>query len=142
VFDLVADERNNHDPTINRTALLTDEPIRVGTRFRCTSIRGRRTVDMIVEITGYDRPHRLRTTTHLTGMDITSDLRFESAGEDTLLRWASDLQPHGPLRLLTPAIAAVGRQQTAAIWSHLRTTLEHPAGSPPRPTNHQSDHPI
>jgi hypothetical protein len=121
---LVADERNNYDPTIHRTELLTGEPVDVGSRFRCTSIRGRRSVDMIVEIAGHDCPHRLRTTTHLFLMDIDDDLRFESEGEDILLRWASDLQPHGLLRLLTPLMAAVGRRQTRAIWNHLQTTLD------------------
>lgn len=124
VFDFVADERNNYDPTIHHAELLTGEPIGVGTRFRCTSIRGRRSVDMIVEITVYDRPCRLSTITHLARMDITSDLRFEPAGEDTLLRWTSDLQVHGPLRLLTPVIAAVGRRQTATIWNYLQASLQ------------------
>jgi hypothetical protein len=62
-------------------------------------------------------------------MDITSDLRFDPAGQSTLLRWASDLRPHGLVRLLTPVIAAAGRRQTADIWSYLQTTLQHPAGS-------------
>jgi hypothetical protein len=100
-FDFVPDERNNYDPSIHHSELLTGEPIGSGTRFRCTSTRGRRSLDMIVEITDDDRPHRLRTTTHLAAMDITSDLRFEPHEESTLLRWVSDLQTHGPLRLLT-----------------------------------------
>jgi hypothetical protein len=59
VFDFVADERNNYDPTITAVELLTPEPIGVGTRFRCTSTRRSRPVEMIVEIIEYDRPHRL-----------------------------------------------------------------------------------
>jgi hypothetical protein len=124
VFDFVADERNIYDPTIHDAELLTVEPIGVGTRFRCASDRGGRPVEMVVEITDYDRPRRLSTTTHLTSMDISSDLRFEREGEGTLLRWRSVLQPRAALRLLTPALAAFGRRQTVAIWTHLKHALE------------------
>ena len=77
VFDFVADERNSYDPTVTDVELLTPEPIGAGTRFRCISTSRGRPVDMIVEIIEHDRPHRLVTTTHLVGMDITSSLRFD-----------------------------------------------------------------
>lgn len=120
MFDFVADERNNYDPTITVAELLAGEPIGVGTRFRCTTA-GHRPVEMIVE---YDPPTRLVTATHLAGMDITSTLTYLPEGGGTRLAWSSDLRPRGPLRLLTPLMVRVGRRQTSAVWANLKTTLE------------------
>lgn len=123
VFDFVADERNNYDPTIDHTELLTGEPVGVGTRFRCASTR-RRPVEMTVEIVEHDRPHRLVTVTRVARMDITSTLTFQSEGGDTRLEWSSELYPRGFVRALTPLLALFGRRQTAAIWANLQPALE------------------
>jgi len=124
IFDFVSDERNNYDPRVLRTELLTNGPIGVGTRFHSESKSMGRTVKMIVEITGYERPQRLATSTHLASMDIHSTLLFEPVAEGTLLRWSSNLEPHGLLKLITPLIAAIGRRQTSTIWANLKRTLE------------------
>lgn len=123
VFDFVADERNNYDPSIHDAELLTGEPIGAGTVFRCTAA-GRRPVAMTVEIVDYDRPRRLGTVTRLAGMDITSTLEFAPEGDTTRLHWRSDLRPHGLLRPLTPLLALLGRRRTRAIWTGLKHTLE------------------
>lgn len=124
VFDFVADERNNYDPTVDHAELLTGEPVGVGTRFRCISTRRRRPVEMTVEIVEHDRPHRLVTVTRVAGMDITSTLNFRPERGETRLEWSSDLSPRGFVRALTPLLALFGRRQTAAIWANLKHTLE------------------
>ncbi|HSK90807.1 MAG TPA: SRPBCC family protein [Euzebyales bacterium] len=123
VFDFVADERNNYDPSIHDAQLLTGEPIGAGTRFRCTAA-GRRPVQMTVEIVEYDRPRRLATVTRLAGMDIATTLRFEPHGKHTRLHWRSSLQPQGFLRVLTPVLGLLGRRRTRAIWGGLQEALE------------------
>ncbi len=59
VFDFVADSRN--EPTFNPAMagmeLLTPLPIGLGTRFRARM--GRAGTLMLVELTEFDRPHRL-----------------------------------------------------------------------------------
>lgn len=124
VFDIVADERNRYDPTIQRADLLTQGPIGVGTRFRSVAGRGRRATEMIVEITGYDRPRRLDTITHSNAVDITSSLMFESVEDGTLMRWSVQLHPRGPLRLLSPFLAPVGRRQLRRVWTGLQAYLD------------------
>ncbi|MGE5579445.1 MAG: SRPBCC family protein [Bacillota bacterium] len=124
IFDFVADERNNYDPGIRHTELLTEEPIGVGTRFRCESVSMGRAAEMVVEITEHERPKRFASSTHLASMDIHSTLVFEPADGGTLMRWSSSLEPHGLLKLLAPLLAAAGKRQTSAIWTNLKRTLE------------------
>jgi len=124
VFDFVADERNNYDPAVDHAELLTAGPIGVGTRFRSESTSMGRRVSMIVEITGYERPRRLASSTHLDSMDIHSTLILEPVAGGTLVRWSSTLEPRGLLRLVTPLLGAIGRRQASAIWGNLKRTLE------------------
>lgn len=124
VFDTVADERNRYDPSILHAELLTDLPLGVGTRFRSVAVGVRRPVEMTVEITGYDRPHRLTTITRNRSMDIDSTLHFEPVGGDTRIRWSLQFHPRGALRLLTPLLPLVGRRQLQRVWAALETHLE------------------
>lgn len=124
VFDMVADERNTYDPRQRSAELLTDGPIGTGSRFRSEIMSMGRPVAMIVEITDYDRPHRLSSVTHSPGLDIHSRLRFEPIDGATRMHWSSQLRPRRAMRLLTPILGLVGRRQTAAIWKGLEQTLE------------------
>ena len=124
VFDVVADERNRYDPSILDAELLTDGPIGVGTRFRSVAGGIREPVEMTVEITGYDRPRRLATTTRSPSMDIDSTLMFEPDGSGTRLRWSLEFQPCGSLRLLMPALPLIGRWQVRRVWDALEAYLE------------------
>jgi carbon monoxide dehydrogenase subunit G len=133
VFDFVADERNNYDPNVTDAELLTGEPIGIGTRFRSTSVRRGRPVDMIVEIVEYDRPTRLVTVTHLAGIDILSTLTLATEDAGTRLLWTSELEPRGLLRLLAPVLAIYGRRQTRALWTNLKQTLETEPNEVPGP---------
>ena len=53
VFDFVADQRNEpiYNPRMLQSEKITDGPIAVGTRFRATARSGRRTVEMLIEVT-------------------------------------------------------------------------------------------
>ena len=63
--EFVADERN--EPATTHTCaseLISTGPIGLGTRFRAEMSRMGRTTEMITEFTGYERPHRLASSTH------------------------------------------------------------------------------
>ena len=59
VFDTVADSRNepSFNPAMSDVELLTPPPIGLGARFRARM--GRAGMVMLVELTEFDRPHRL-----------------------------------------------------------------------------------
>ncbi len=135
IFDFVADERNNYDPSIRRTEILTEGPIGVGTKFRSESVGTKQTIPMTVEITEYERPTRLSSKTRLDTMDIHSTLVFEPKDEGTLLRWKSGLAPRGVYKLLYPVLALAGRRQTTRIWESLKRTLEKRNAQEPNATD-------
>src|SRR5579859_4210165 len=126
VFDWVADERN--EPTYNHRMVqaekLSEGPIGNSTRFGASIKSGRRTTDMIIEFTQYDRPHLLASTTQLSSMAISGVLTFEPDPAGTRMRWTWDIKPKGALKLLSPFFGWMGRRQEQAIWSSLKRFLE------------------
>ena len=132
VFDFVADERN--EPRFNPQMLsieqLTPGPIGLGTRFRAKVASRGRLVKIVIEFTAFERPRRLASATRMSGMDIRGTLTFDPVPEGTRMRWHWELAPRGLLKLLTPLIARMGRQQEEAIWAGLKRVLEEQRTSP------------
>lgn len=128
VFDVVADtsKEPEYNPRMNRAERITDGPIGVGTRFKAATASMGRPVDMIIEITDYQRPRSLASTTHMSSMDLRGTLTFDPVPEGTRMRWSWDLQPSGALKLFNPLIATMGRRQEQAIWTGLKHHLEAP----------------
>ena len=126
VFDIVADERNEPDYNPQMTAVekLTPGPIGTGTTWSATISSRGRSMPMQIEVTDYDRPHRLGSTTTMPNMVIRGMLTYEPVAAGTLMRWSWDLHPKGALRLLAPVIAAQGRRQESAIWAGLKSYME------------------
>jgi Polyketide cyclase / dehydrase and lipid transport len=135
VFDFVADERNepSYNPQLVAAEKLTSGPVGAGTRYRAEArTKGGRTALMTIEITGYDRPRRLESSTTLAMMDIHGTLTFQPVDHGTRMRWSWQVWPRGLLRLATPAIAWQGRRQEQAIWASLKRYLEAPRPHPDR----------
>ena len=126
VFDYVADQRNEpqYNPRMVRAEKITPGPVGKGTRFRSAVESGRRTVEMLIEITGYDRPHRLTSATTMQQADISYTLTFEPAASGTRMRWSAQLRPMGTFALLGPLITWMGRRQELRNWTSLKHHLE------------------
>ncbi|MGZ4268978.1 MAG: SRPBCC family protein [Solirubrobacteraceae bacterium] len=125
VFDFVADECNEprYNPRLVTAEQLTAGPVGQGTRFRAQTTRMGRSVPMTIEITGYDRPRRLTSATHMSSMDIAGSLTFEPAG-GTRMRWHWEIRPRGALALMAPLIGLLGARQEREIWGRLKGHLE------------------
>ncbi len=126
VFDFVADERNEprYNPEMRRAEQISDGPIGVGTRFRAETVSRGRTVEMVIEFTGYERPRRLEEIAHMSSMDLQGSLTFDPVPEGTRMRWSWDLEPRGILKLMSPLVARMGRRQEQRIWVGLKHLLE------------------
>lgn len=126
VFDTVADERNEprYNPRIVRAEMLTDEPVRAGSRFvaepRGMGARGR----MTLEIVEHERPHRLHNVIRSSYLHVDGTLAFTESGGATRLRWDWAMRLVGPLRILTPLLVLVGPRWERRNWVDLKTYLE------------------
>ena len=124
VFDAVANETHPYDPRIVSAEKLTAGPIGLHTRFRSVARGPLGSVPMTVELTGYDRPRSLTSTTTLRGMDIETTLKFGECDGGTRMTWATRARPHGLMRVFSPVIGLAGRLQSRRIWTALKRAME------------------
>lgn len=128
VFAVVADERNEprYNPALLSADLLTEEPVRVGSRFKAVHSSGHGRMEMTVELTEYNPPHRIASVTTASWAEIRGAVTFEPVGAATRMRWAWDVRPKRFAKLLTPLVGVVGRRQERACWKGLKKYLEAP----------------
>jgi hypothetical protein len=134
VFDYVADQRNEpiYNPQMLQSEKITDGPIGIGTRFRAVAKSGRRAMEMLIEVTEFQRPSRFGARTTMSSVDVDGGLTFDPVDGATRMTWSWRVSPRGPLRLLGPLVARIGRRQERAIWTGLKAQMEgsgpaHPA---------------
>jgi hypothetical protein len=84
--------------------MLTPLPIGLGTRFRARMGRAGR--KMVVELTGFDRPHRLGSRTASPIMHTSGALTFAAEGDGTVLGWGLADAPEGPDADARPTVRA------------------------------------
>ncbi len=127
VFDFVADSRN--EPSFNRAMagveLLTSLPIGQGTRFRARM--GRAGMQMLVELSEFDRPHRLGSRTTSPMMRTSGALTFAAYGDGTVMRWAWQVRLRGWMRMLGPLFGPLGGRMERRIWTSMKRYLENTA---------------
>lgn len=136
VFDYVADQSNEpqYNPRMVGAEKITPGSVGKGTRFRSAVASMGRTAEMLIEVTGYDRPTSLVSATTMRQADISYTLTFEPVASGTRMRWSGQVRPKGAFKLLGPLITWMGRRQEQRIWASLKRHLEAaPAGTVPSP---------
>ena len=131
VFDTVADSRNepSFNPAMTGVDLLTPPPVGLGTRFRARM--GKTGMEMLVELTEFQRPHRLGSRTASSMMETSGTLTFAADGEDTLMSWDWQVRPMGWLWMLGPLSGPLGSRMERRIWTGLKHQLESAASADP-----------
>jgi carbon monoxide dehydrogenase subunit G len=130
VFDFVADSRNepSFNPAMTGVELLTPLPIGRGTRFRARM--GRTGTQMLVELTEFDRPHRLGSATTSSMMQTAGALTFAADGDRTVMSWHWQVRPKGWMQMLGPLFGPLGSRMERKIWASLKRHLENAAARP------------
>lgn len=85
VFDCVADECNepHYNPQMLQAEKISPGPVGVGTRFRAVSKTAGGTAATTIEITAFERSHRVSSSTHLSSMEIQGTLTLAPVPEGT-----------------------------------------------------------
>jgi polyketide cyclase/dehydrase/lipid transport protein len=124
VFDTAADTRNepSFNPAMTGVELLTPPPIGLGTRFRAHM--GKAGGQMLIELTEFQRPHRLGSRTTSSMMETSGGLTFAADGEDTVMGWDWQVRPKGWMRMLSPLLRPMGSRMERRIWTGLKRQLE------------------
>lgn len=137
VFDTVADSRNepSFNPAMTEVELLTPEPIGLGSRFRARMANGG--MDMLVELTEFDRPHRLGSVTTSSMMETSGTLTLTTDADVTLMVWNWQVRPKGWFRALGPLVSPIGRRMERKIWTALKRRLETPGPASPHVTRNE-----
>ncbi len=126
VFDFVADECNEprYNAQMRSAEKISQGPIGLGTRYRAEVVSGRQVVPMAIEVTGFERPRMLASTTRMSSMDVRYALTFDPVSQGTRMRWEGDVKLKGFLRLISPMVGWMGRRQELRIWTSLKHLLE------------------
>jgi hypothetical protein len=85
---------------------------------------GRQQMDMLVELTEFERPHRLGSHTTSSMMETEGVITFAVDGDRTVMAWSWRVQPRGWLRALGPLLGPIGGRMERKIWTGLKDELE------------------
>lgn len=107
--------------------LLTTGPIGLGTRFRARM--GRAGMEMVVQLTEYDRPRRLGSRTTSSMMETSGALTFTPEAGGTMMSWDWNVRPTGWFRFLGPLVGLLGGRMERRIWTGLKHHLESGAAT-------------
>jgi uncharacterized protein YndB with AHSA1/START domain len=130
VFDLVADERNEpkYNPRIRRAEKVTEGPVGPGARFVAEPKGMGAKGAMTLEVLEYERPHRLHNAVRSSYLQVDGTLTFEEVADGTKLSWEWDMGLVGPMRLLSPLLAAIGPRWERRNWVGLKEYVEASVG--------------
>ena len=109
--------------------LLTPLPFGLGTRFRAHM--GKAGMEMLAELTKFERPYRLGSRTTSSMMETSGRLTFTAEGDGTVMSWDWQVRPKGWLRMLGPLSGILGGRMERRIWTGLKDQLEDNGSAPP-----------
>jgi Polyketide cyclase / dehydrase and lipid transport len=81
---------------------------------------------MLVELTEFDRPHRLGSRTTSSMMQTSGALTFAADSDGTVMSWDWQVRPKGWMRLFRP----LGGRMERRIWTSMKRYLENTAAQP------------
>jgi uncharacterized protein YndB with AHSA1/START domain len=126
VFTFLADTKNlrTWQSGLVENEQLTEEPLRVGSRFREVRRTGPRQSEIQAEITVFE-PNKHFATKTLTKPQVTVSYAFEEENGGTRITYKFVMITSGFMRLLEPLIAGSIKKDTDSDFEKLKHVLEH-----------------
>jgi uncharacterized membrane protein len=133
VFDFMADGCNEpqYNPHMLRAEQMSAGPIGRGTQFRTEVTTRGRSMEMVYEITAYERPQRLAARTIKGPIAVQGTETFAPVPGGTRFRWVMKMKPRGVFKLLAPLIARGFGKSLDTLLANIKRLLE--AEPPPLP---------
>ena len=85
---------------------------------------GKAGMEMLAELTEFERPYRLGSRTTSSMMETSGRLTFTAEGDGTVMSWDWQVRPKGWLRMLGPLSGILGGRMERRIWTGLKDLLE------------------
>ena len=125
VFTFVADHKNLHSwqSGLVESEQLTEEPLRVGSRFREVRRTGPGNSEIQAEITAFEPDRRFATKT-LTKPEVTVSYTFDAEDGGTRLTYEFVMITSGLMWLLQPMIGRSMKKETESDFEKLKQLLE------------------
>lgn len=109
---------------LERYERLDDGPLGQGSKVRQVLDVSGRTIDVTLEITGYQPPSGAQTRFSTNGIDVISSYALEAAGAGTRLTQAIEAKPSGlSARMLVPVIQPRLEKKLTEDLERLRSEL-------------------
>jgi len=126
VFDFLADGRNEpqYNPHMLRAEQTSTGHIGRGTQFRTEVTTRGRSMEMVYEITAYERPQRLAGRTIKGPIDVQSTETFDSVPGGTHFRWVMELESRGIFKLMSPLVARMMGRNLDTLLANIKRLLE------------------
>jgi uncharacterized membrane protein len=123
VFDFLLDLRNHPRVAAGIKAVrgVEDGPLALGRRYGQTSSLLGQTVDVTIEVIGYERDRELALKAVSGLVPVTRTFRLEG---DTDVTLTVDAEPGKGMRLMMPMLERTAREQISTTLQRLKNVLE------------------
>jgi len=125
VFAFVVDSKElpKWQSNLIKSELLTEGPLRVGSRFHEVRLVRHKETEIQGEMTAFE-PNRRFATKTLSKPEVTVSYSFEPENGGTRLRYEFSMVTTGLMRLLQPMILGSIKKDTASDFEKLKQLLE------------------
>ena len=134
-FDYIADFANSHawDPGTVSSRRIDTGPVQAGAVYLLDVRMGDRIAKMEYRIRDYERPTRVVLTGSGSDVEAVDEIRFERAGNGTVIDYTADIKLGGLLRFAQPFLGRsfekLGRDAAAGMHRRLARLAAQQTGA-------------
>ncbi len=126
IFQYIMDVNNRIDyiPALEEVIMLTEGPIRLGSRYTEVALIGGRRIETTYELVDYRENVRSSAKTIKSIFPIRADLELKPTSDGTDLRIALEFKLSGIFKLGSKIVAGIVNQQAIGILKRIKANVE------------------